>query len=82
MLLFPFASLPFFLFCIEFLIFFLAYDNKHGVPIKTTVSATVLEETLYGSVTIRQLSLGQLVSKRVEKQCAHSYLVTITVTIT
>ena len=50
---------------IIFFIFFFTYDNKHGAPIKTTVFATVLEKTLNGSVTIRQLSLGQFVSKRV-----------------
>ncbi|XP_039689292.1 COP9 signalosome complex subunit 4 [Medicago truncatula] len=33
-------------------------DDRHGVPIKTTVSVTVLEEALNGSVTIRQLPLG------------------------
>lgn len=57
---------------------FAALFSKLGVPIKTTVSATVLEEALNGSVTIRPLPLGQFVSKRVEKQCAHFYSVTIT----
>lgn len=56
---------------------FAALFSKLGVPIKTTVSATVLEEALNGSVTIRPLPLGQFVSKRVEKQCAHFYSVTI-----
>ncbi|KAL3036892.1 hypothetical protein AAZX31_01G034600 [Glycine max] len=51
---------------------------KLGVPIKTTVSATVLEEALNGLVTIRPLPLGHNIAKRVEKQCAHFYSVTIT----
>ncbi|PQQ03982.1 chaperone protein dnaJ 16 isoform X2 [Prunus yedoensis var. nudiflora] len=42
---------------------FAALFSKLGVPIKTTVSATVLEEALNGVV---------------EKQCAHFYAVTIT----
>ncbi|TKY69799.1 Chaperone protein dnaJ 16 [Spatholobus suberectus] len=57
---------------------FAALFSKLGVPIKTTVSATVLEEALNGIVTIRPLLLGQYISKRVEKQCAHFYSVTIT----
>lgn len=57
---------------------FAALFSKLGVPIKTTVSATILEEALNGSITIRPLPLGQFVSKRVEKQCAHFYSVTIT----
>jgi len=40
-------------------------DSKLGVPIKTTVSASVLEEALNGLVTIRPLPLGHYVSKRV-----------------
>lgn len=44
---------------------FSIHDSKLGVPIKTTVSATVLEEALNGSVTIRPLPLGQFISKRV-----------------
>ncbi|CAK8536951.1 unnamed protein product [Lathyrus sativus] len=57
---------------------FAALFSKLGVPIKTTVSATVLEEALNGLVTIRPLPLGEFISKRVEKQCAHFYSVTIT----
>ncbi|ESW29505.1 hypothetical protein PHAVU_002G075800 [Phaseolus vulgaris] len=57
---------------------FAALFSKLGVPIKTTVSASVLEEALNGLVTIRPLPLGHYVSKRVEKQCAHFYSVTIT----
>ncbi|MED6207887.1 Chaperone protein dnaJ 16 [Stylosanthes scabra] len=57
---------------------FAALFSKLGVPIKTTVSATVLEEALNGVVIIRPLPLGQFVSRRVEKQCAHFYSVTIT----
>ncbi|XP_048136536.1 chaperone protein dnaJ 16-like isoform X3 [Rhodamnia argentea] len=57
---------------------FAALFSKLGVPIKTTVSATVLEEALNGMVTIRPLLLGKPISKKVEKQCAHFYSVTIT----
>lgn len=57
---------------------FAALFSKLGVPIKTTVSATVLEEALNGVVTICPLPLGQPISRKVEKQCAHFYSVTIT----
>ncbi|KAE9613416.1 hypothetical protein Lal_00016255 [Lupinus albus] len=57
---------------------FAALFSKLGVPIKTTVSATILEEALNGAVTIRPLPLGHFISKKVEKQCAHFYSVTIT----
>lgn len=57
---------------------FAALFSKLGVPIKTTVSATVLEEALNGLVPIRPLILGTPTSKKVEKQCAHFYSVTIT----
>ncbi|KAG8500637.1 hypothetical protein CXB51_004454 [Gossypium anomalum] len=57
---------------------FAALFSKLGVPIKTTVSATVLEEALNGAVSIRPLQLGQPISRKVEKQCAHFYSVTIT----
>ncbi|XP_071705509.1 chaperone protein dnaJ 16 [Rutidosis leptorrhynchoides] len=57
---------------------FAALFSKLGVPIKTTVSATVLEEALNGSVTIQPIYLGQPVVKKVEKQGAHFYSVTIT----
>ncbi|KAI9125169.1 hypothetical protein K1719_003785 [Acacia pycnantha] len=57
---------------------FAALFSKLGVPIKTTVSATVLEEALNGVVTVRPLPLGHPTSRRVEKQCAHFYAVTIT----
>lgn len=57
---------------------FAALFSKLGVPIKTTVSATILEEALNGAVPIRPLPLGQPVQRRVEKQCAHFYSVTIT----
>lgn len=39
--------------------------SKLGVPIKTTVSATVLEEALNGMVTVRPLPLGQPITKKV-----------------
>lgn len=57
---------------------FAALFSKLGVPIKTTVSATILEEALNGAVTIHPLQLGQALCKKVEKQCAHFYSVTIT----
>ncbi|KAJ0986722.1 hypothetical protein J5N97_005078 [Dioscorea zingiberensis] len=57
---------------------FAALFSKLGVPIKTTVSATVLEEALNGFVTIHPLQLGQSIFRKVEKQCAHFYSVEIT----
>jgi hypothetical protein len=41
--------------------------SKLGVPIKTTVSATVLEEALNGTVEISQLLLGKSVCRKVGK---------------
>ncbi|KAI3796006.1 hypothetical protein L1987_38667 [Smallanthus sonchifolius] len=57
---------------------FAAIFSKLGVPIKTTVSATLLEEALNGSVIVEQIALGQPVVRKVEKQGAHFYSVTIT----
>ncbi|KAG5153143.1 hypothetical protein JHK84_029615 [Glycine max] len=51
--------------------------SKLGVPIKTTISANVLEEALNGTVTVRPLPIGSSVSGKVEKQCAHFFGVTI-----
>jgi DnaJ-class molecular chaperone len=45
---------------------FAALFSKLGVPIKTTVSATVLEEALNGSVEISQLQLGKSVCRKVD----------------
>ncbi|KAE9611767.1 hypothetical protein Lal_00011732 [Lupinus albus] len=56
---------------------FAALFSKLGVPIKTTVSANVLEEALNGTVTVRPLPIGTSVSGKVEKQCAHFFGVTI-----
>ncbi|KAI3871805.1 hypothetical protein MKW92_038554 [Papaver armeniacum] len=56
---------------------FAALFSKLGVPIKTTVSATVLEDALNGTVTVRPLPIGTSVSGKVEKQCAHFFGVTI-----
>ncbi|KAK3442732.1 hypothetical protein EUGRSUZ_B02999 [Eucalyptus grandis] len=56
---------------------FAALFSKLGVPIKTSISATVLEEALNGTVTIRPLPIGTSVSGKVEKQCAHFFGVTI-----
>ncbi|KAL7171389.1 hypothetical protein ACSBR2_036109 [Camellia fascicularis] len=57
---------------------FAALFSKLGVPIKTAVSATVLEEALNGAVLIHQLPLEQPVRRKVDKQCAHFYSVNIT----
>ncbi|KAJ4790067.1 Chaperone protein DnaJ [Rhynchospora pubera] len=57
---------------------FAALFSKLGVPIKTTVSATVLEEALNGAVTVNELKLGQSVVRKVEKQTADFYSVQIT----
>ncbi|EMS50158.1 Chaperone protein dnaJ 16 [Triticum urartu] len=57
---------------------FAAIFSKLGVPIKTTVSATVLEEALNGSIVVSQLQLGNSVRKKVEKQTAHFYSIDIT----
>ncbi|XP_009782265.1 chaperone protein dnaJ 15 [Nicotiana tabacum] len=56
---------------------FAALFSKLGVPIKTTVSANVLEEALNGTVTIRPLPVGTSLSGKVEKQSAHFFGVTI-----
>lgn len=40
-----------------------------GVPIKTTISANVLEEALNGTVTVRPLPIGTSVSGKVEFNC-------------
>ncbi|XP_010921927.1 chaperone protein dnaJ 15 isoform X1 [Elaeis guineensis] len=56
---------------------FAALFSKLGVPIKTTVSATVLEEALNGTVTVRPLPIGTSVNGKVDKQCAHFFGVTI-----
>eukprot|EP01018_Ginkgo_biloba_P041174 Gb_00051 [translate_table: standard] len=57
---------------------FAALFSKLGVPIKTTISATVLEDALNGTVTVRPLPLGRPASDKVEKQGAHFFGVTIT----
>lgn len=57
---------------------FAAIFSKLGVHIKTTVSATVLEEALNGTVTISPIPFGQPLRKKVEKQCAHFYSITLT----
>lgn len=40
-------------------------NSKLGVPIKTTISANVLEEALNGTVTVRPLPIGTSVSGKV-----------------
>ncbi|KAL2233375.1 UNVERIFIED_CONTAM: Chaperone protein dnaJ 15 [Sesamum indicum] len=56
---------------------FAALFSKLGVPIKTTIPATVLEEALSGTPTVRPLPIGNSVSGKVEKQCAHFFSVSI-----
>ncbi|WOL11712.1 hypothetical protein Cni_G20476 [Canna indica] len=56
---------------------FAALFSKLGVPIKTTIAATVLEEALNGTVTVRPLPLGTSSNGKVDKQCAHFFSVTI-----
>ncbi|KAF3431895.1 hypothetical protein FNV43_RR26631 [Rhamnella rubrinervis] len=56
---------------------FAALFSKLGVPIKTTISANVLEEALNGTVTVRPLPIGTSVSGKVDKQNAHFFGVTI-----
>lgn len=45
------------------------WDSKLGVPIKTTVSATVLEEALNGRVSVSPLTLGQPLFRKVKFKC-------------
>ena len=45
--------------------FVLFFYSKLGVPIKTTISANVLEEALNGTVTVRPLPIGASVSGKV-----------------
>jgi DnaJ-class molecular chaperone len=56
---------------------FAALFSKLGVPIKTTVSPTVLEEAMNGTVTVRPLPVGTSATGKVEKQSAHFFGVTI-----
>ncbi|GMH27493.1 hypothetical protein Nepgr_029336 [Nepenthes gracilis] len=56
---------------------FAALFSKLGVPIKTTISANILEEALNGTMTVRPLPIGTSVNGKVDKQCAHFYGVTI-----
>ncbi|CAN0925655.1 Chaperone protein dnaJ 16 [Linum grandiflorum] len=56
---------------------FAALFSKLGVPIKTTVSANVLEEALNGAVSVCPLELGHPISQKVEKQSARFYSVKI-----
>ncbi|KAD3642336.1 hypothetical protein E3N88_31560 [Mikania micrantha] len=56
---------------------FAALFSKLGVPIKTTISANVLEEALTGTITVKPLPLGSSISGKVEKQSAHFFDVTV-----
>lgn len=47
------------------LLTFMLSFSKLGVPIKTTVSANVLEEAMNGTVTVRPLPIGTSVSGKV-----------------
>ncbi|KAG2312817.1 hypothetical protein Bca52824_024374 [Brassica carinata] len=53
---------------------FAALFSKLGVPIKTSVSANVLEEAMNGTVTVRPLPIGTSVSGKVlnELLCPYS----------
>lgn len=56
------------LFCklFSFALFLILFGySKLGVPIKTTISANVLEEALNGTVTVRPLPIGTSVSGKV-----------------
>lgn len=44
------------------------------MPIKTSVSATILEEALNGRVSVDPLLLGQAVTKKVRAIVAHAWL--------
>lgn len=44
-------------------------NSKLGVPIKTSVSASILEEALNGRVSVDPLLLGQAVTKKVSYCC-------------
>ncbi|KAK9052251.1 hypothetical protein SSX86_028879 [Deinandra increscens subsp. villosa] len=57
---------------------FAALFSKLGIPIKTTISANVLEEALTGAVTVKPLPLGSSISGKVDKQFAHFFDVTVT----
>ncbi|KAI7739982.1 hypothetical protein M8C21_004397 [Ambrosia artemisiifolia] len=56
---------------------FAALFSKLGVPIKTTISANVLEEALSGTITVKSLPLGSSISGKVDKQSAHFFDVTV-----
>lgn len=56
---------------------FAALFSKLGVPIKTTISAYVLEEALNGTVTVRPLPIGKSFTGKVEKQSAQFFGVTL-----
>ena len=51
--------------CIDFYLYFFLHDSKLGVPIKTAVSATVLEEALNCVIDIHPLPLGLPICRKV-----------------
>ncbi|KAK9151599.1 hypothetical protein Syun_009908 [Stephania yunnanensis] len=52
-------------------------DPELGNPIKTSISATVTEEALNGTITIKPLPIGTSVSGKVDKQSARFIGVTV-----
>jgi len=59
-----YLSSKLFLLCLDLYLILFCY-SKLGVPIKTTISANVLEEALNGTVTVRPLPIGTSVSGKV-----------------
>eukprot|EP00271_Cylindrocystis_brebissonii_P023090 TRINITY_DN932_c5_g1_i1.p1 TRINITY_DN932_c5_g1~~TRINITY_DN932_c5_g1_i1.p1 ORF type:complete len:405 (+),score=84.16 TRINITY_DN932_c5_g1_i1:458-1672(+) len=55
-----------------------ALFSKLGVHIKTSISTSVLEEAMNGTVTIKPLPVGRVVSGKVERMTAHFFGCTIT----
>ena len=51
-------------------VFLVCGDSKLGVPIKTLVSASVLEEAINGTVPTLPLALGKPVSRKVGFSCS------------
>jgi len=56
---------------------FAALFSKLGIPLKTSVSVSVIESALNGTVTVTPLPLGKSATRKVDKQCAQFFGVTI-----
>ncbi|KMZ62566.1 Chaperone protein dnaJ 15 [Zostera marina] len=56
---------------------FAALFSKLGIPLKTSVSVSVIESALNGTVTVTPLPLGKSSTRKVDKQCAQFFGVTI-----